>query len=398
MTASVVLAGLRVWDGLSDAYLEGERAIRIERGRIAAIGTVREVGQGDRVRRFDGSTALPGLCDAHVHMTLDPALRSPREQARLERGAVERAMAERALAMVQSGITTARDLGGPDGLELELRDRIARGELLGPRLRCAAQPVTSVGGHCWFWGGEASGEQQIREVVRRQVERGADWIKVMATGGVLTRESSTAQAQFSAQEIATIVDEASRHGRSVAAHCHGTAGLRNAVAAGVRTIEHCSWVGADGFGSDLDSEVAVCMAARSIWASPTVNSGWERFLRTGERGARFHARMRACFREMRRVGVRFVASTDAGIPGVEHHRLPGALRVFARYAELRPVEVLRAATSDAARALGLAAVTGSLRPGLAADLLVVPGDPLADLSTLEAPVAVFARGRPVVPG
>jgi imidazolonepropionase-like amidohydrolase len=395
MTEALVLTGLRIWDGVSDGYLDGANAIRIEGARIAAIGPARDLTGGAEVRGFDGAAALPGLCDAHVHMTLDATTRPTADQMRTDRASVERAMAERALAMVRSGITTARDLGGGDWLELELRDRIARGEIPGPRLLCAGQPVTSVGGHCHFWGGEAEGEGEICGVARRQIERGADWIKVMATGGVLTKGSSTGAVQFDADEIAAIVAEAHGQGRRVAAHCHGTAGIGNAVAARVQTIEHCSWVGPDGFGSGLDVEIARRMAANAIWVSPTVNAGWRRFLESGERGARFRERMRACFRAMRSAGVRFVASTDAGIPGVHHHRLPEALQVFGRYTELAPIDVLRAATSDAAQALGLSGVTGRLRPGLEADVLVVGGDPLADLAALQAPEAGWARGRPI---
>jgi len=397
MSQARALTGLRIWDGVSDRYLDGADAIRIEGDCIAAIGSGREVTAGAEVQSFDGAAALPGLCDAHVHMTLDATKRPPADQLETPRAVAERAMAERALAMVRSGITTARDLGGGAWLELDLRARIARGEIPGPRLLCAGQPVTSAGGHCHFWGGEASGEQEIRSVVRRQVERGADWIKVMATGGVLTKGTSTGEAQFDVAELAALVDEAARHGRGVAAHCHGTPGIRNAVAARVQTIEHCSWVGPDGFGSGLDAEVVRAMASHGVWASPTVNAGWRRFLESGERGVRFRERMRECYRAMRQAGVRFVASTDAGIPGVEHHRLPEALRTFARYAELTPSEALRSATSHSARVLGLTDVTGSLRPGLAADLLIVAGDPLSDLAALEARAAVFARGREIEP-
>jgi imidazolonepropionase-like amidohydrolase len=135
------------------------------------------------------------------------------------------------------------------------------------------------------------------------------------------------------------------------------------------------------------------IAERGSWVSPTVNAGWRRFLDGGERGQRFADGMRQCFRELRRAGVRLVASTDAGIPNVRHDGLPAALQVFAELAELSPVETLRAATSDAALALGIAEVTGALEPGLEADLLVSDGDPLSDLAALERPLAVMAAGR-----
>jgi imidazolonepropionase-like amidohydrolase len=381
---ALVLEGIRVWDGASDDLRPGVQPLAIAGERI-----VSELGAGERIE-LRGAVALPGLCDAHVHIALDP-----------ERGQVPQdassdgmdAMAARARAMVAAGITTARDLGGPEWKALDLRDRIARRELIGPRLLCAGQPLTSPRGHCWYWGGEASGADELRAVVRRQVERGADCVKIMATGGVLTRGTAPSASQFAQEELDAAVAEARALGRHVAAHCHGTEGIRRAARAGVRTIEHCSFAGEDGFGSALDLEVVGEIARAGAWVSPTVNTGFARFF--GEDGApgKFATRMTEVYTQLRRAGVPLVASTDAGIPNVAHHRLPEALALFARLAELRPVEALRAATSDAARALGLERVTGRLAPGLAADVLVVDGNPLEDLGALLRPILVVARGE-----
>ncbi len=390
---ALALTGLRVWDGVSAAREERPSTIRIENGAITAIGSDATLVRGAEVHSLEGATAIPGLIDAHVHLTLDPAISSPAEQLRVPEERLVGAMEARALAMLQAGITTARDLGGGAWLEVRLRDRIARGEVPGPRLLCAGQPVTTRGGHCHFWGGEAETPDEIRAVVRRQVEREVDWIKVMATGGVLTRGTPIREAQFDRERLSTLVGEARALGRPVAAHCHGTAGIRNAVEARVTTIEHCSWAGSEGFGSDLDASVADRMAAQRIWVSPTVNAGWRRFLTKGDRPSRFSERMTACFETVRRAGVKLIASTDAGIPGVRHERLAEALSVFAEFAALSPLRALRAATSDAASGLGLVGETGALRPGLAADVLVVDGNPLDDLAALERPRLVVARGR-----
>ncbi len=137
--------------------------------------------------------ALPGLIDAHVHMVLDPDLRDPLAQTAADRATRAAAMAQRAVEMVRAGITTARDLGGGEWLELELRDRIARGEVEGPRLVCAGQPVTSPQGHCHFWGGEATGAADAAAVIARQREHGVDLIKVMATGGTMTKGTHPAR-------------------------------------------------------------------------------------------------------------------------------------------------------------------------------------------------------------
>jgi len=166
-----------------------------------------------------------------------------------------------------------------------------------------------------------------------------------------------------------------------------------AARAGVRTIEHCSFAGEEGFGGALDLEVVGEIARAGAWVSPTVNTGFARFFAEDGTPGKFATRMGEVYTQLRRAGVPFVASTDSGIPNVAHHRLPEALALFARLAELRPVEALRAATSDAALALGLERTTGRIAPGLAADLLVVDGDPLEDLGALLRPVLVVARGR-----
>ncbi|HEY6597999.1 MAG TPA: amidohydrolase family protein [Pseudomonadales bacterium] len=383
-----VYARVRVWDGVAQTYLDGVDAVRVERGAITALGDVKEISAGALVRDMGGVALVPGLIDAHVHMVLDPDVRDPLAQAR---GAETQrdALARRANAMVRAGITSARDLGGGEWLELELRDRIARGEVMGPRLLCAGQPVTSPGGHCHFWGGEAAGVVEAATVIARQDEHGVDLIKVMATGGSLTKGSTPRMAQFDGDTLAAIVADARQRGYPVAAHCHGTEGIRFAVHAGVNTIEHCSWVGEGGWATDYDAALAETMAARRVWVSPTVNLGWKRHVGSG---TEHEGRLLRNYAAMRAAGVPLAASTDAGIPNVRHEDLAKALPVFAYFTQFSNVEALKSATSSCARAIGIGHRTGRLAKGFAADLLFVDGDPLADLTCLTTPVAVVARG------
>lgn len=385
--AATRLTHLNIWDGEGLAPAD---ALLFSGGQIQAVGALADLptSPSDRVIDCSGLTAIPGLIDAHVHLELSPDdAKPPDKLATAERLP---AMAERAEAMARAGITTGRDLGGGAWLEIEIRDRINRGALLGPRLLCAGQPITSVAGHCHFWGGEAAGFGEAEAVLRRQLEHGVDLIKVMATGGRMTRGSNPIDPQFDLPTLSQIVDLAASHELSVAAHCHGTEGIRIAVEAGVRTIEHCSWVGQAGWASDYRPEVSATMAERGVWVSPTVSRGWRRFLDNPD--STTLKRMQAAFKDMRTRNIPFIASTDAGIPGVYHHHLPQALPVFAAIAGLEPEAVLRTATSGAADGLGLSHVTGHLRPGLSADLVLVHGNPLDDLTTLAEPAAVWVRG------
>jgi imidazolonepropionase-like amidohydrolase len=378
----------RIWDG---NVLRDADGIRIENGRIAAVGDAAELGRDAVVVSCPGATALPGLIDAHVHLELNPDNHKPPESTSPEE--LPR-MAERAAAMVRAGITTARDLGGGAWLELGIRDRIAAGEIMGPRLLCSGQPITCPGGHCHFWGGEAGSAGEALSVLTRQVNQGVDLIKVMATGGRMTNGSDPLAAQFDLKTLGEITAAAGAHGLPVAAHCHGTAGIEIAARAGVSTIEHCSWAGPEGWASDFQEPVANLILEHGVWVSPTVNRGWQRMLDSRE--GRVLGRVRSAYRTMLELGIPFIASTDAGIPGVFHHHLPLALKVFAGIAELSPPAALRTATATAARALGVHGVTGRLAAGLAADILVVDGNPLEDLAALARPLGVWARGRTVL--
>ncbi len=382
-----VLTNLRIWDGESDQLQQGADALEIIDGKIVRVGPRSEI-HGQDERDMDGLFVIPGLIDAHVHLCLNPEIMKPADQDLVSDEELLAQMKVRARAMLAAGITSARDLGGGRWLELVVRDEILAGTIAGPRLICAGQPITSVKGHCHFWGGEAGDLADALTVLGRQVEHGVDLIKVMATGGQLTPDSQPIDAQFDAATLTEIVRTANSRQLTVAAHCHGTSGIRNAAVAGVTTIEHCSWVGQDGWAKNYEADVCEMIAARGIRVSPTVNLGWKRRIGSGA----YEAQVRSNFAKMRAAGVALIASTDAGIPNVFHHDLPKALPVFAHFAGLGNVEVLRAATSECARAIGLGKVTGLIAPGYAADLVMFEQNPLEDLAVLETPAAIYARG------
>ncbi len=391
----ILITEARVWRPEHDLVDPCALPLRIRGGRIHALGQAAfDPPQPATVVALPGRVVIPGLIDGHVHLELDPQLATPAQQLAVPADERQRAMAARAQAMLAQGITTARDCGGGAWWEHALRRRIDAGDCLGPRLLCCGQPLTIPDGHCAFWGGVATTTSELERVVARQLEAGSDWIKVMATGGVFTPGSRPRDTQFDDAALATIVAAARRGDRPVAAHCHGTAGIAAALRAGVRTIEHASFAGRDGFGSDLDEALMRELAATGTWVSPTVNSGWLRRVSDADgTPTDFFRRMSQCLGRQRDHGVRFLASTDAGIPGVFHHELASGLLALQAFAGMRPVDVLRAATADAAEALGVAHETGRIAPGLSADLVVLGADPTLALDALRDPEAVVFRGR-----
>ncbi|MCZ4118085.1 amidohydrolase family protein [Streptomyces sp. H39-S7] len=375
----------------SGSYLE-DGAVLIDGGLIAAVGPRKEIEEqvGVDVPRFafDGAV-LPGLIDAHVHLAFDGG---PDPVATLQNSTDEvlfEDMRLRAEQLLLSGVTTARDLGDRGGLALRLAAEVADGRTPGPRIVSAGTPATIVGGHCHFLGGEVSGEAEIRALVRRNLTAGAGVIKAMVTGGGLTKDGPKShQSQFSAEELAALVDEAHKAGVPVAAHAHGSDGITAAVEAGVDTIEHCTWMTGDGL--DFRPDVVQQIIDRGISVCPAVSPHWQMLPRIfGEERA---SAMFDLVRQMADAGVRLVAGTDAGVQRAGFDGLVPALSFYSHLG-LPNAAIIDMATSEAATALGLGSTTGRIAPGYHADLLLVDGDPLAELNALKNVRAVFASGQ-----
>jgi imidazolonepropionase-like amidohydrolase len=375
-------------------------AVLIRDDRIVAVGPRAELAaQAPRAtpsQDFPEGTLLPGYVDAHIHLAFDAGPDpvagllddSVPEPVRVSR------IARRARTLLDGGVTTARDLGDRDGLVGRVGRQIAAGLRAGPRLLCAYQPLTTVGGHCWFLGGEADGPVAIRAHVRRQIRAGADLIKVMATGGRLTAGGPAPWTpQFSVAELTVAVEEAHRFGRPVAAHAHSADGVERALLAGVDTIEHCSWLRPDGT-REAPEQLLDALARRQVPVCPTVHGRWPDMVEA--LGAERYAANLALLRAMAVRGIPLIAGRDAGIAGAEFAGYAASLLVFGA-AGFSAGEVVELATVVPTRALGLAAETGQIAAGLRADLVVVDGDPLTDLTALTRIRLVIAGGEPHVP-
>ncbi len=376
----LVLRGGWMWDGLAETRREASVAVD-----GASIASTDGATGGGEALDISGCTVIPGLIEGHAHLCFNARAdwRATYDGDAPARMALRMALHGR--RMLEAGITTVRDLGAPTALSVEIRDAFASGLAPGPDLLIAGAPITTTGGHCYFMGGEADGEAEVRKAVRGLAKAGVDWIKVMATGGNMTRGTNTLAAQFTVEELRACVDEAHRLRKRVAAHCHGTAGIRVAVEAGVDTIEHCSFSGAGGI--DFDAELVKTIAAKGIIVSPTVSIGYRRWTDDGLRQRRAQV-----MREIFAAGCPVLMSTDCGIPNVPHEALGGGLEVMAELGGLTAVEAMRLATSDAARLLGLAD-RGTIEVGKRADLLVVEGDPTAGLGALQHVRAVIKGGE-----
>jgi len=395
----VILAGQLI-DG-TDVALQRDRALYVEDGKILSIGPAGDTPTDADVLDLSGFSVLPGLIDCHVHLVFShsaDALRdvlAEEDQQLLLRGV---ANARQALG---TGVTTVRDLGGRGGVTFRLRDSIENKLIAGPRILAAGSPITITGGHCNFLGLEADGEVSVRAAARRQLKAGANCIKIMATGGRMTPGTNVGMAQYTVAEIRAAVDEARRGQVTLAAHAIGTDGIRNATAAGVTTIEHCSWLGR-GPVAEFDESVAAQMAEQGTAAVPTLSPVKQAIAASSGNltaGLREHIAVRAevlrCLRRMTELGVSILAGTDAGVAWTPFDSLPAEMESLVSEVGLTPMQAIRAATGEAARVLGIDGSIGALTAGKVADLVAVEGDPSVRIGDIRFVRTVVKQGQVV---
>jgi imidazolonepropionase-like amidohydrolase len=397
-----VLTAERLLDVRSGRYVTDPQLI-IRDGRIASVGR-----KGDAVpdgaTRIDlaGKTLLPGLIDMHVHITSDPRYGG---YSRLQFSdpfwsAISVPQAERTL---MAGFTTVRNVGAQAWNDVGLRQAIEEGQVVGPRVVTAAYGFGATGGHCdsTFFPPSmdqrnrfnADSPEEARKSVRTLRKYGAQVIKICATGGVFSRNTEPGQQQMTYEEMKAVVDEAAMWGLRVAAHAHGTSGIKDAIRAGVHTIEHASLI--DDEGIRLAKEKGAWLSMDIYNTEYTQSEGKKNgVLEDNLRKDREIADLqRENFRRAHRAGVKMVFGSDAGI--YPHGQNAKQFATMVRYG-MTPVEAIRSATLNAADALGRDDV-GALEPGRHADLIAVDGDPAADVTALED-VDFVMKGGAVVKG
>lgn len=389
-TGPLLLRDVRLVDG-TGSPARGGVSVLVDRGRFDWLGPTEQAPDvpAHAVIEAGGRSLLPGLINAHVHLCNDgsPDLA---EQVRTDsvpmaslRGA---AMAELTL---RSGVTSVRDCGAASGIVLELGRAIEDGLIVGPRVVAAGRVITMTGGHGHFFGREADGVADVRKATRAELKEGAAFIKVMATGGVLTAGVDPANTSLQQDELAVVAQEAHNAGRRVATHAIGTAGIRNALLAGIDSIEH---------GSRLDDETLQLALDRGAFLVPTLLAiariiearehvpAW-----VADKAAREAERGRASFVAAVRSGLKIAAGTDAGTPFNPHDDLVAELALMVELG-LSPMEAIVAATRNAAENLDVLHAVGTVEVAKRADFVLVDGDPTEDIAALRRIVLVAKDG------
>jgi imidazolonepropionase-like amidohydrolase len=390
MAVTSILHGATLIDGTGQPPVENA-VVAFRDGRILYAGAadgwqaeMRRLADAGETVMLDlaGQYLLPGLIDLHVHLAMGGEADSRLQGDSAWTTLLMLAHARNSLA---AGVTTVRDVGGRFGLEFVVRRAVEAGLYVGPRMALSGKLLSITSAGTDYYDGmyrEADGPEEVRQATREQIKAGADWIKVLATGAVLTPGESPGAVQFGPDELAMAIMEATKAGRPVAAHAHGIEGIRNAVAAGVRTIEHGTYL-------HRDPHVMETMAERGIYLVPTLKAGFDVINSDQdsmpawivEKMKEIQEDALLSVRRALEMGVPIAMGTDAATPYNFHGENAMEL-VWMAEAGLSPMQCITAATASAARALGWDSWLGTVEAGKVADLVVCAANPLENLRHL----------------
>jgi imidazolonepropionase-like amidohydrolase len=405
----------RLLDGSDNPPIE-PAALLIEGDCIVSLGSRADVRAPDGIavdrRDYGAATMLPGLVDAHTHLVAPGDGTLGDDVAKEDDDILLLQAAKNARTLLHSGVTTLRENGAKGRVAFSLREGVRRKLAPGPRMVICGRPITITGGHMGYFGSEADGVDAVRAEVRKLLKEGADYIKIVASGGS-TRTSDPNRASYTVVELEAMTDEAHRHGTLTAAHCTSAQAVQNCLEAGVDMIIHCIFNEPDGtyrFRPDLVERLVRAKA----WVNPTLyvmKAGIDRVREAREREGRLTPELLArleqseraldirmdAVRRMTEAGVRMTAGSDSPwgwyAPGEFVHEIDMLARAGLSYAD-----AIKAGTSGAAESIGAGALAGRLAPGRQADVLVVRGDPRRDIAALWDVLDVYQAGRRIERG
>lgn len=352
--------------------------ILTENGIIIQIGDLKGLPSNIRTLDLHGRTLMPGLFNCHVHITSnpDPRAQKPTSQAALTIQAINN------LALhLSSGVTYVRDVGSADFIDIELREAVNDGRVQGPDMQVSGRCICMTGGHGWNTGRQADGADECRKAAREMLRAGADWIKVMATGGVMTKGVEPGAEQLSVEEMTAIAEEAHKKGVRVCTHAQGNTGIKNALKAGIDCIEH---------GIYLDDESIGTMLKQGSWLVPTlcaphfilkhgVKDGVPEY--AVKKTEIVHDAHFASFQKAYKAGVKCACGTDAGTPYNPHNGTPNELILMVK-AGLTPMQAIETATINSAKLLNVSDSLGSVEVGKKAHFAIFDGDPSKDINDI----------------
>jgi len=410
-----LITAARLLDGTGTRPIE-PAALLVEGDRIVSLGRQADVRvtEGTSVDRRDYAegTILPGLVDAHTHLVAPGDGTLGDDVAREDDDILLLQAAKNARTLLHSGVTTLRENGAKGQVAFSLREGIRRQLAPGPRMVICGRPIAITGGHMGYFGSEADGEAAVRAEVRKLLKEGADYIKIVASGGS-TRTSDPNRASYTVAELVAMTDEAHRHGKLTAAHCTSAQAVQNCLDADVDMIIHCIFTEPDGtyrFRPDLVER----LVAAKAWVNPTLyvmKAGIERLRDAREREgqltpdlvAKLEDARRAldvrvdAVRRMSEAGVRMTAGSDSPwgwyAPGEFVHEIHMLAQAGLSYSD-----AIVAGTAGAADSIGVGGLAGRLAPGRLADFMVVRGDPTREITALWDVLDVYQAGRRIERG
>ena len=393
MTKKTLFKNVTIIDGTGNEAIE-KASLLIDGNIVKAVFRDGEFNGNEEVEIVDlsGKTIMPGMINSHVHITMEPVgdpfgLMVKESQTKTVLRTVNNLKKH-----LKSGVTFFRDLGGPDSIDIEIRKAVAEGFVEGPEFLASGKVITMTGGHGWQMGRESNGCDDVRAATREQLKAGADVIKIMATGGVMTSGVEPGSAQLTLEEMKVAVDEAHKAGKKTASHAQGTTGIKNAILAGIDSIEH---------GIFLDDETIELMVKNDVYLVPTLVAPYfiiEYGVEAGipaeavEKSKKIIGTHVESFKKAREAGVKIAMGTDAGTPFNFHDKSAYELKLMVDCG-MTPMEAIVSSTKVSSELLGINEKYGTLEVGKMADFIVLDENPLNNIETLLNVNQVYKGGK-----